>query len=1447
MNQTTTSMRKRRKTGHKKVSGVSKPVPEGKIEVSQECSASSISAKAAKALVLFDNKWYYERKEGKFKLLGGQCEPSDLHTWGALSRELSEEAGIKEFELLSGPEVHSNVAYYVIRAKTQPTSQPRVTVELSDEKPEGMYTSTSNFDFTAHKAWSIYRRNKTPKKFPFTSLTSSTERLASPADHIISPAAPGFTFPDSSHTSRILTASLPPSLTSSRPLVTSKYDAMDLDNPVIARDAGDTGSPSSQHRSNRNASSATKISDIYPSDVPERAASVANSATDSYFPGVDLNAIARRALKRRNLEDDGIKDGPGMYVYPDLGERIDWETFNKHIAWGRKTRGTVLIEAACADGKSSGIIKVYKHRVKEHALSLLIYIPRQTLAISIHEEYTEAGLKLFNYLQAQGNKLSLEEKHAILSGKAGIISPESTQKLENKVFKDVHFDEVCMTGRSIGGVNTPFLKAENKPWKSLNYIEDVCCGAEVVSAADADLLQSACVLDWFSRMCPEREIRILQFLHRPLGNRTVVLHNSASDVVKLAKQAIARFGQRKEKGIDPECDVPVWFVAAKKNGPLGVKKIGLSLASVLPEQDGLKREDTVLVFHGETGTKFKHRMCSDFTDACRDKVAVVANAALSVGINPETKFESAFIITDKCIPDIDTQVQSASRVNRQLGLADKPLKIHTFIDCEECIIPRTPPSFGDVLEKTLKNQQFKWKQCGGTSHSKTPVWFQRLMAHVALKAELQMGGNMRGYALRKFKHVGWQVKKSDDCSINNNTPSHDMSIDLVRESGANLATDAELYTHFMERGIDTEEFFNRDIQPISETRLDAFSRKLFFACRNLRGFPFTSFDDGDVAKGVFGPHELSVSLDDHCAIEKFLKDSINVNKFVQLPYYLGHMKRVENEITSQAQYCGEGHPEFTDKWRKMRELLPKLETLLRITGEYDARVLYFGRRTQGEADPIYCELKEDHKLVRLVRYCKMLTHKNGFNLMPEDKEITKDSVFLADIKKLTGVDILKFEPRVKPKNGTFYVALRRRLESLGLKPRQKNENAFLPITGCRIASKQIKLPTSITICANFDYWAEQYIKHPVSGLSVPQFAFDSHDEKIREGLIEAEKLDILTEEQKLAVYTGSADSPLLAKIDKDKFDIFCDRSSDELEKIVIAPHSSKKARLNKMLEWLSAAKTLIKQVGTDFIIPQKYHKTCDLKYNRLYSGGGTIQSCPRELRNALARMYYDDWDISSCHPTIVLQTAKKMGVKAPFLEQCVDVKKGDNKKKKVLDMIRKYYECDRKAAKELILRMLNGGGPGTIRKRGWLQAKSIGITKKIQLKVLQEGHLPFVLNLQEELLKLNEAIINSVPGVRDEYKRILTLHPGHWKDRGKDPKWSMFSWAVGYHEANILNVIINFIKGYEKEGNLTRVGTLIFDGLHILKTVSFNHEACQLEIKKQTGYDINLVKKPMTD
>ena len=46
------------------MSGVLKPVPEGEIDVSQECSASSLTAKAAKALVLFNNKWYYERKKG---------------------------------------------------------------------------------------------------------------------------------------------------------------------------------------------------------------------------------------------------------------------------------------------------------------------------------------------------------------------------------------------------------------------------------------------------------------------------------------------------------------------------------------------------------------------------------------------------------------------------------------------------------------------------------------------------------------------------------------------------------------------------------------------------------------------------------------------------------------------------------------------------------------------------------------------------------------------------------------------------------------------------------------------------------------------------------------------------------------------------------------------------------------------------------------------------------------------------------------------------------------------------------------------------------------------------------------------------------------------------------------------------------------------------------------
>lgn len=184
---------------------------------------------------------------------------------------------------------------------------------------------------------------------------------------------------------------------------------------------------------------------------------------------MDFTDSARLALRPRQLSDVDKDDVSGTFVYKDQGARIHHKELATHIEWARRKNETVLIEAACADGKRSGMIKQYVE-MKEQTPKLLVYVPRQTLAQGIHAEYNNAGLKIWNYLDGQcsANKELFEG--------SGIILPESTHKLITKNFSgpdDVMFDEANMFLRLIAGADTPFKTkhAITKPVMALKYIK----------------------------------------------------------------------------------------------------------------------------------------------------------------------------------------------------------------------------------------------------------------------------------------------------------------------------------------------------------------------------------------------------------------------------------------------------------------------------------------------------------------------------------------------------------------------------------------------------------------------------------------------------------------------------------------------------------------------------------------------------------------------------------------------------------------------------------------------------------------------------------------------------------------------------------------------------------------------------------------------------------------
>jgi hypothetical protein len=448
-------------------------------------------------------------------------------------------------------------------------------------------------------------------------------------------------------------------------------------------------------------------------------------------------------------------------------------------------------------------------------------------------------------------------------------------------------------------------------------------------------------------------------------------------------------------------------------------------------------------------------------------------------------------------------------------------------------------------------------------------------------------------------------------------------------------------------------------------------------------------------------------------------------------------------------------------------------------------------------------------------------------IVPAFENLTEEQKLVKDVKTLT-----KFDATIiKNKNKYLWRPLSEAFKCVGLKLNKKEVTR--KVQGLS-AEPKVRLAISFSATRKYPYWPGMHIVHPVSGITVKHFQFEDHMDNIHSGAIEEARHLI----RKEMVALPELDD-LCIRINRKEFDRL--KSNAGALKDLI---NGDVKRLKRAQKWLADVAKVIKEQGEISYIIEKYRKPVQLKYNRLYSGGNSIQACVRELRAILARKYYDDWDIVNAHPVIVCALVGHQN--APKLEEYIDYRD------KILKGVKAYYGCDRSAAKELFIRMLNGGSHGTTEAWGWLQDKNIGISQSKRNKVLDQGHMPFVTAFREEMLRLNKPVIEAVDRhlkrigartVSDEFKR-KSADPV-WMRSHKHPEWTKFSWAVCYYEAWILDIMKKFINYSSSHDSppLTKIGSYIFDGMLVRKEVQFNKKACEDKIFKETQIRVKLAKK----
>jgi putative DNA primase/helicase len=199
---------------------------------------------------------------------------------------------------------------------------------------------------------------------------------------------------------------------------------------------------------------------------------------------------------------------------------------------------------------------------------------------------------------------------------------------------------------------------------------------------------------------------------------------------------------------------------------------------------------------------------------------------------------------------------------------------------------------------------------------------------------------------------------------------------------------------------------------------------------------------------------------------------------------------------------------------------------------------------------------------------------------------------------------------------------------------------------------------------------------------------------------------------------------------------------------------------------------------------------------RLYGDGFSVQSLQKQLRGFLTSEYYNDYDMSNCHPTILLYLVKKF----------FPTEKRDMLTLYVIQ--RKLLIAKYKLDKQVAFYCIN-------------DKKSI------------INNNQFILKLDKECKNFQQLFFNKLPEELKQYEVFKY-------NNKRNPEGGFLNTLLTIYENNILNEVI---QSFDSKF----VSTLMFDGLHLDKSLNIKNTIKQLnEITKKYGIFWTHKKPDMT-
>eukprot|EP01043_Picozoa_sp_COSAG02_P075438 COSAG02_NODE_15558_length_1160_cov_1.367578_1_plen_332_part_10 len=147
----------------------------------------------------------------------------------------------------------------------------------------------------------------------------------------------------------------------------------------------------------------------------------------------------------------------------------------------------------------------------------------------------------------------------------------------------------------------------------------------------------------------------------------------------------------------------------------------------------------------------------------------------------------------------------------------------------------------------------------------------------------------------------------------------------------------------------------------------------------------------------------------------------------------------------------------------------------------------------------------------------------------------------------------------------------------------------------------------------------------------------------------------------------------------------------------------------------------------------------EITYRRMYTVGRdvvveatrSLQLCPKAIRGPLAATIYHDLDMENCHYMIMVQIAESHEVDLMSVRHYVD------NRDECLQRVRSFYDVTRKAAKDLFLSILNGGGTAA-----WMRKFGVDVNLIDDLAHDRSDHPDIIRKLKREYQTIRDVMFD---------------------------------------------------------------------------------------------------------